>query len=152
MTRILMVCLGNICRSPLAEGLLRAKINNENIEVDSAGLDRWHIGEAPCKSSQTVALNHGLNIASLRARHFTVDDFDKFDYIYIMDKLNLNLIQQIARNKKDLEKVDFILNEVFPGENLDVPDSYQKGHNAAELVYNMLDQATTKIIEKLQNE
>jgi len=148
MTKILMVCLGNICRSPLAEGLLRSKVNINNIFVDSAGLDKWHVGEAPCKSSQEVARNHGLNIANLRARHFTTADFDQFDQIYIMDDLNHELIMKMARNQEDKNKVDYILNEVFPNENLEVPDSYQKGSNAAEIIYNMLDQATDKIAQK----
>jgi len=148
MTKILMVCLGNICRSPLAEALLRSKVDEGNILVDSAGLDKWHIGEAPCKTSQEIAVNHGLNISNLRARHFTTKDFDRFDKIYIMDNLNHELIMKMAKNQQDRDKVDFILNEVFPDENLEVPDSYQKGNNAAEIVYNMLDQATHKIAKK----
>jgi len=146
--KILMVCLGNICRSPLAEALLRTKVDPETVLVDSAGLDSYHLGEAPCQSSQEVAKKHGLDISGLRARAFTTADFDKFDKIYIMDKLNWDLIQNFARNSEDLKKVDFILNEIFPGENMEVPDSYQKGQNAAELVYNMLDEATTAIANK----
>ncbi len=150
--KILMVCLGNICRSPLAEGLLRSKINSGKVTVDSAGLDHWHIGEAPCRTSREIAKKHGLNIDGLRARHFSINDFDKFDKIYIMDNFNWQLIQQKARNKQDLSKVDFILNEIFPGENLDVPDTYQKDLHAAELLYQMLEQATDAIAKKYQDE
>jgi len=149
--RILMVCLGNICRSPLAEGLLRQKVNGNKIEVDSAGLDSYHVGEAPCKTSQEIAREHGLDISGLRARAFKTSDFDRFDKIYIMDDYNWQLIQSRARNKADLQKVDFILNEIFPGENMAVPDSYGKGRNAAKLVYDMLDKATTAIAQKLQS-
>ncbi len=148
MTKILMVCLGNICRSPLAEGLLRTKADAKSIVVDSAGLDKWHVGEAPCNTSQEIAVNHGLNISNLRARHFTVADFDRFDRIYIMDNLNHELIMKMTRNQSDIDKVEYILNEVFPNENLEVPDSYQKGNNAAEIIFNMLDQATDKIAQK----
>ncbi len=143
-----MVCLGNICRSPLAEALLRSKVSEKKVIVDSAGLDGWHVGEPPCESSRKVAKKNGLNIDHLRARKFQTEDFDRFDKIYIMDHLNFDLIQEQARSKKDMEKVDFIMNELFPGENLDVPDSYQKGSGAADLVYKMLDQATDKIAEK----
>ncbi len=151
-TRILMVCLGNICRSPLAEALLRKKVDSKKIEVDSAGLDHWHVGEAPCPSSREIALAHGLNISHLRARQFQIDDFEKFDKIYIMDNYNWEIINKKARNENDIKKVNFILNEIYPNENLDVPDSYQKGKSAAELVYKMLDQATDKIAQKYTNE
>jgi protein-tyrosine phosphatase len=147
--RVLMVCLGNICRSPLAEALLRSKVSDDYILVDSAGLDSYHVGEAPCQTSKDIALKNGLDISNLRARHFTVSDFDKFDHIYIMDKYNWELIKRKARNDADLKKVDFILNEIFPGENMEVPDSYQKGKNAAELVFKMLNEATDAIAKKL---
>ena len=146
-----MVCLGNICRSPLAEELLRSKVNKENVLVDSAGLDHYHIGEPPCKSSQEIAKKHNLNISHLRARRFEISDFEKFDKIYIMDNYNWEIIQKKARNESDLEKIDFILNEIYPNENLDVPDSYQKGMNAAQIVFNMLDQATDKIAKDISN-
>jgi len=149
--KILMVCLGNICRSPLAEALLRQKVDPEKVLVDSAGLGSYHIGEPPCRSSQEIAREHGLDISGLRARAFDVRDFDTFDKIYIMDELNWEMIKERARNQQDLNKVDFILNEIFPGENMGVPDSYQKGRSAAKLVYDMLDQATTAIAKKLQN-
>ena len=144
-----MVCLGNICRSPLAEALLKSKVPPSKAYIDSAGLDGWHVGEPPCESSRKIAKKHGLNIDHLRARKFQIEDFDKFDKIYIMDHLNYDLIKEMARNQKDMEKVDFIMNELYPGENLDVPDSYQKGEGAAELVYQMLDKATDKIAQKL---
>ena len=87
----------------------------------------------------------------MRARAFEVADFDKFDKIYIMDHLNKELIEKKARNVKDMEKVTLILNEIFPDEDIEVPDSYQKGQSAAQLVYEMLDKATTAIAKKIQN-
>jgi len=149
--KILMVCLGNICRSPLAEALLRQKVDPEKVLVDSAGLGSYHVGEPPCRSSQEIALEHGLDISGLRARSFKTSDFDNFDKIYIMDRLNWEMIKERARTEDDLKKVDFILNEIFPDENMAVPDSYQKGRSAAKLVYDMLEQATTAIAKKLQN-
>jgi len=149
--KILMVCLGNICRSPLADGLLRQKVDPEKVLVDSAGLGSYHVGEPPCRSSQEIALENGLDISGLRARFFKTSDFDTFDKIYIMDGLNWEMIKERARTEDDLKKVDFILNEIFPNENMAVPDSYQKGRSAAKLVYEMLDQATTAIAKKLQN-
>ncbi len=146
-----MVCLGNICRSPLAEALLRQKVDPQKVKVDSAGLDSYHVGEAPCQTSQEIAREHGLDISGLRARAFEASDFDRFDKIYIMDDYNWQLIQSRAKNENDLQKVDYILNEIFPGENMSVPDSYGKGKNAAKLVYNMLDKATTAIAKKLQS-
>ncbi len=146
-----MVCLGNICRSPLAEALLRQKVDSDKVVVDSAGLDSYHVDEAPCKTSQDIAKEHNLDISGLRARAFETADFERFDYIYIMDDYNWELIKSQAGNQKDLQKVDFILNEIFPGENMSVPDSYGKGRNAAKLVYDMLDKATTAIAQKLQS-
>ncbi len=148
--KILMVCLGNICRSPLAEALLRQKVDPNKVMVDSAGLDHYHAGEPPCRSSQEIAKAHHLDISGLRARPFQTSDFDRFDRIYIMDQYNWDLIQNMARQEADLKKVDFILNEIFPGENMAVPDSYQKGKHAAKMVYEMLDQATTAIASKLR--
>jgi protein-tyrosine phosphatase len=124
-------------------------VSPDNVVVDSAGLDSYHVGEAPCQTSQDIALKNGLDISNLKARHFTLSDFDNFDRIYIMDKYNWELIRRKARNNFDLMKVDFILNEIFPGENMEVPDSYQKGKNAAEMVFNMLDEATTAIAQKI---
>ncbi len=146
-----MVCLGNICRSPLAEALLRQKVDSNKIEVDSAGLDSYHVGEPPCPTSQEIAREHGLDISRLRARAFETADFDRFDKIYIMDNYNWELIKSRVRKPEDLKKVDFILNELFPGENMSVPDSYGKGKNAAKLVFDMLDQATTVIAKKLMS-
>lgn len=148
MTKILMVCLGNICRSPLAEGILKSKLSNSFL-VDSAGTASYHIGSAPDKRSIAVARKYGLDISNLRGRQFSVSDFDTFDYIYVMDESNFENVVKLARNDKDISKVKMILNEVYPNQDYDVPDPYYGGDNGFENVYKMLDEACDKIAEDL---
>ncbi|WP_066225316.1 low molecular weight protein-tyrosine-phosphatase [Formosa haliotis] len=150
MTKILMVCLGNICRSPLAEGILRSKLPYEDYVIDSAGTSSYHIGSNPDSRSIAVANKYGINISRLMGRQFTINDFDAFDIIYAMDSSNYNNILHLARNEKDKEKVKMILNEVYPNQNYDVPDPYYGGTNGFENVYKMLDEACDIIAEKLQ--
>ena len=107
-----MVCLGNICRSPLAEGILKSKITHLDILVDSAGTAAYHIGERPDVRSIEIANKYGIDLMSQRARQFSVNDFDKFDRIYAMDTSNYSNIISLARNEKDRDKVDLILNEM----------------------------------------
>lgn len=144
-----MVCLGNICRSPLAEGILKSKVNTSNIFVDSAGTGNYHIGGLPDKRSIDVAQKYLIDITDQRCRQFSVEDFDKFDLIYVMDNSNKRDVLSLARNKSDELKVNMILNELFPNENVDVPDPYTGGLNGFEQVFNMLDKACTKVAEKL---
>ena len=146
--KILMVCLGNICRSPLAEGIMRAKLP-ENYIVDSAGTGAWHSGQLPDKRSVTTAKNRGLDITNQRARQFKVSDFDTFDYIYVMDNSNYKDVLSLAPNEKAKSKVKLILNEIFPNENIDVPDPYYGGDDGFENVFDMLDQACEAIARKL---
>jgi len=150
MTKVLMVCLGNICRSPLAEGILKSKTFLQNIEVDSAGTGNYHVGSLPDKRSIAIAKEYNLDITNQRARQFTVEDFDEFDVIYAMDNSNYRNIIRMARDEKDKKKVKLILNEVFPDENLDVPDPYTGGKHGFARVYVMLDQACEIIAEKLK--
>jgi protein-tyrosine phosphatase len=149
---ILMVCLGNICRSPLAEGILRSKVEkfNLNVAIDSAGTSGFHIGEKPDSRMRATALSFGVSLEDLRARQFVVADFDQFDIIYAMDSSNYNNICSLARNDSDKQKVKLILNELEPGKNLAVPDPYYGGQQGFVDVYNLLDQATDKIIENLK--
>jgi protein-tyrosine phosphatase len=149
MTRILMVCLGNICRSPLAEGILKSKVFSFKTFVDSAGTGAYHIGKKPDPRSISIASINGLDITGQRARKFTVEDFDSFDLIYAMDNSNYHNIIDLARNDEDKSKVKLILNEVFPGENLDVPDPYYGGEFGFKNVYKMLDEACDVISKKL---
>ena len=149
--KILMVCLGNICRSPLAEGLLRDKVQELDVETDSAGTSAYHVGEAPDPRMIKTGRSKGVNISDLRGRQFVVSDFDEFDKIYVMDASNYRNVINLARNDEDKAKVDFILNELHPGSNSEVPDPYYGGDRGFENVYNMLDQATDNILKKLRD-
>ena len=147
--KILMVCLGNICRSPLAEGILQAKVS-ENIFVDSAGTAAYHVGELPDKRSIAVAKKYGIDLTNQRARKFTVKDFDAFDLIYAMDESNYQNILSLARNSDDEQKVQLILNEIDANSNIDVPDPYYGGNDGFENVYQMLDEACEIIASKMK--
>jgi protein-tyrosine phosphatase len=149
MKKILMVCLGNICRSPLAEGILQSKVNNTLFYVDSAGTAAYHVGNLPDKRSINVAKNYGIDITSQKARKFTVKDFDIFDIIYVMDASNYQNVLLVARNNRDIQKVKMILNETHPDKNESVPDPYYGGSTGFENVYKMLEEACTIIAEKM---
>lgn len=144
-----MVCLGNICRSPLAEGILKSKLFRSKIFIDSAGTGAYHVGEKPDKRSIAIAQEFGIDITTQQARKFVVEDFERFDLIYVMDNSNYTNVIGLARNEEDKNKVKFILNEVFPGENLDVPDPYYGGDYGFKNVYKMLDEACDIIAKKL---
>lgn len=149
MTKVIMVCLGNICRSPLAEGILKHKTQGKDVTVESAGTSDYHIGSLPDKRSIEVAKKNGLDITDQRGRQFKTSDFDTYDYIYAMDNSNYNNIIALARNEVDKDKVHLILNSIFPGENVDVPDPYYGGDQGFDHVYNMLDEACEVIAKKL---
>lgn len=148
MPKILMVCLGNICRSPLAEGILKSKLDS-NFTVESAGTAAYHVGNKPDPRSIAVARQNGLNITNQRARKFTKQDFVDFDIIYAMDNSNYQNIIALAENNQQKEKVKLILNESFPDKNLDVPDPYYGGDKGFENVYNMLDNACEIIAKRI---
>ncbi|WP_026724817.1 low molecular weight protein-tyrosine-phosphatase [Flavobacterium sasangense] len=148
-TKILMVCLGNICRSPLAEGIMRSKLS-EDFTVDSAGTGGWHAGELPDKRSIATAKNRGLDITNQRARQFKKSDFEIFDHIFVMDNSNYKDVLALAPNEEAKSKVKLILNEIFPNENVDVPDPYYGGQEGFENVFDMLDQACEEIARKLK--
>jgi protein-tyrosine phosphatase len=146
-----MVCLGNICRSPIAEGILRHKLRElkkDEFRTDSAGTSDFHIGEAPDSRTRSNAKKNGVDISDLRARQFVASDFDEFDLIYAMDQSNYANIVRLARNNRDQSKVKLILDEAYPGENREVPDPYYGGDEGFQHVYDLLDEATDKIIEK----
>ncbi|MBF4470411.1 low molecular weight protein-tyrosine-phosphatase [Flavobacterium sp. HJJ] len=147
--KILMVCLGNICRSPLAEGILASKLPNELFYVDSAGTGSWHVGHAPDKRSISTAQKNGLNISNQKGRQFSRADFDTFDYIFVMDKSNYNDVIHLALNETQKNKVQLILDSIFPDENVDVPDPYYGVANGFDMVYQMLDEACEVIAERL---
>ena len=144
-----MVCLGNICRSPLAEGILRSKIDSSQVIVDSAGTGGWHAGELPDARSVAVAKKNGLDITDQRARKFKREDLDLFDHIYVMDNSNYRDVLQLASTAQQQQKVKMILNLVFPGENVDVPDPYYGGNQGFDQVYAMLDEACDIIASEI---
>ena len=144
-----MVCLGNICRSPLAEAILQSKLSKTHFIVDSAGTGGWHVGQKPDERSIQTALDHGLDITHQRGRQIQQSDFEIFDYIYVMDQSNYKNVLAIAPNVSGKSKVRMILNELHPNQNLDVPDPYYGGQDGFKLVFDLLDDACTVIAEKL---
>ncbi|WP_264510907.1 low molecular weight protein-tyrosine-phosphatase [Flavobacterium sp. N1719] len=147
--KILMVCLGNICRSPLAEGLLASKLPKDQFFVDSAGTGNYHVGRQPDHRSIATADKNGLDISHQKARQFTSKDFDTFDYIYVMDNSNYDDVVFLAKNEAQKQKVQLILDALFPGDNVDVPDPYYGLQNGFDMVYEMLDEATDIIAQRL---
>ena len=147
--KILMVCLGNICRSPLAEGILASKLPNDKFLVDSAGTGSWHIGRTPDNRSIATAKKNGLDICNQKGRQFSKTDFDAFDYIFVMDNSNYKDVIHFAQNETQKEKVQLILDAIFPNENVDVPDPYYGVANGFDMVYEMLDEACEVIAQRL---
>jgi protein-tyrosine phosphatase len=148
--KVLMVCLGNICRSPLAEGILQNKIDPGQVLVASAGTGGWHVGNRPDSRSIAVAQKYGLDISSQRCRQFTVNDFNDFDLIYVMDKSNYQNVIAMARNTVDTSKVKLLMSENNTND-IEVPDPYYDSVNGFEMVYHMIDKACGKIANKLEN-
>src|SRR6218665_1639338 len=150
--KILMVCLGNICRSPLAEGLLASKLPKDRFFVDFAGTGSYHIGKQPDQRSVMTAKKKGIDITNQKARQFSSRDFEDFDYIFVMDNTNYDDVIELAKNEGHKQKVQLILNELFPGDNVDVPDPYYGLQNGFDMVYEMLDETcdilSKKLIEK----
>ena len=143
-----MVCLGNICRSPLAEGILKSKA--KNLEVDSAGTAGYHVGKQPDIRSIDIAKKHDINLKNQRARQFSTRDFDDFDKIYVMDNDNYSKIISLARNQEDMDKVDLILNEIYPTKYKSVPDPYYGGDEGFQNIYNLLETSCEVIAKKYE--
>jgi protein-tyrosine phosphatase len=146
----LFVCLGNICRSPLAQGILQHKARAAGLDwvVESAGTNGYHIGEAPHPLSQKVARQNGVDISGQRARRFTASDFQRFDKIYAMAGDVIDDMRQIAGPRFEPTKVDLLLNEVRPGSNEDVPDPWYGPEPGYHEVYALIDAAADQIIAK----
>lgn len=150
--KILMVCLGNICRSPMAEGIMRQKIEKYklNVSVDSAGTIANHVGEAPDKRSIANGLKHHVDISDLRARLFRVSDFDAFDFIFVMDSSNYKNVIGMARTAADKKKVNLIMNELYPRTDIEVPDPYFGEEEGFDKVFYLLDLACENIARNLE--
>jgi protein-tyrosine phosphatase len=147
--KILMVCLGNICRSPLAEGILQDKVKKAGLawKVDSAGTNRYHTGDAPHPLSQKVARLHGIDISKKKARTIVPEDFEHYDKIYALAHDVVQDIKSITGKKFDSKKIDLLLNELFPGENMDVPDPYYGPEQGFHDVYRLINDACDEIIK-----
>ena len=143
-----MVCLGNICRSPLAEGIMQSKVNSENVFVDSANTAGYHIGNAPDPRSIAVAKAHGLDISKQRCRKFQTEDFTRFDRIYVMDKSNYANVLAKATSVEDKQKVRLLLSEI-DGKTKEVPDPYYGGDDGFEKVYQLINEACDTIAQQL---
>lgn len=145
-----MVCLGNICRSPLAEGILQDKAFTAGLtwSIESAGTNSYHTGEPPHPLSQKVAKLNGIEICQQRARRFTAADFDVYDKIYALAADVMEDIKKISGKKFNASKADLLMNELYPGENKDVPDPYYGGESGYHEVYKLIDEVCDAIIEK----
>lgn len=148
--RVLMVCLGNICRSPLAEGILKEKAKNLgiNIMVDSAGTGGWHEGEPPDPRSQKIAEKYGIDISNQRARKFKTKDFQNFDIILAMDNTNQRDLQTLANNESERKKVKPVLSYLYPGQQKNVPDPYYGNLPEFEEVFLLLDKALDNFLKQ----
>ena len=151
--KILFVCLGNICRSPLAQGILEAKARAAglNWEIDSAGTNGYHIGEAPHKLSQKVAALNGVDISMQRARRFVQDDFNTYDKIYVMADEVYKDAQKVGGIDFDESKIDFFLNELEPGSNMDVPDPWYGDEDGYHECYDLINRTCDIIIKKYKD-
>ncbi|MGM0647551.1 MAG: low molecular weight protein-tyrosine-phosphatase [Bacteroidota bacterium] len=149
--KILTVCLGNICRSPMAEGILRKKIQQRNlaVTVDSAGTSAYHAGELPDLRARETLQEFDIAIEDLRSRPFVKEDFARYDLILAMDEENYNTILGMAENAGEKARVKMLMNYLYPGQNISVPDPYFGGDQGFYDVYHMLDQATDKLLESL---
>lgn len=152
--KVLMVCLGNICRSPLAEGILQHKADKAglNWKVDSAGTGNYHIGQPPHRLSQKVAKRNGIDICNQQCRQFRKEDMLVFDKIYALDNDIYDDIKRISSVLWDPSKTNLLMNELYPGANLDVPDPWFGTEKSFHEVYAMIDKVCDAIIEKFKNQ
>ena len=149
MQKVLLVCLGNICRSPLAHGVLEHLVDPAKVEVDSAGTGAYHIGKAPDRRSIAVAKANGLDISQQRARQFQAEDFQQFDHIFVMDKENLADVRRLAPDAETAQKAQLFLS-VLENSVEEVPDPYYGGEEGFQYVYDLVLAASKAIVKKLE--
>jgi protein-tyrosine phosphatase len=150
-TRILMVCLGNICRSPLAEGILKDKLDPSRFIVESAGTGGWHVGNPPDPRSIEIAKKRGLDISGQRAQQFEASFFDHYDLIFAMDQSNFRDLKAMANSSEQRDKLSMLLEAIFPGEGVDVPDPYYGGTSGFSEVYDLIDRACNVIAQNIDD-
>lgn len=150
--KYLMVCLGNICRTPIAVGLLRKKLKEIGSDsmVDSCGFEPYHIGDKADPRARKIMADHGIDISDHRARLFHPDDFKTSDLIFAMDSFILADIKRMAKSDDDLKKVDLLLNVASPGMNCEVPDPYYGDTEGFSKTYEIIDKALDAVIEKYE--
>lgn len=154
MVKILFVCLGNICRSPAAEGILRELVHDvgleEKLEIDSAGTGSWHIGQPPDRRVQTVARRRRIDLSPLRARQVKPSDFETYDYILAMDQENLRDLKDYAP-KEHVSKLGLLLDYVPDVEEKDVPDPFYGNARDFETMFQLVEQASDALLAHIAN-
>lgn len=152
--KILTVCLGNICRSPMAEGILRHRAQERDLTIvtDSAGTGDYHVGEAPDRRAQAAMRRYGIDISDLRARQFTVSDFDRFDLILAMDISNLRNISRLAPDARLAAKARLVMDHAPGHPEREVPDPYFGGDEGFDHVYRMLLEACDRVLDTVEQE
>jgi protein-tyrosine phosphatase len=150
--KVLFVCLGNICRSPLAEGIFRSKTEAAGLhwEIESAGTAGYHVGESPHRLSQKIALQNGVDISAQKCRQFMAADMDYFDKIYTMDTDNYNEVKRISGNKWNAAKTALLLDSLYPGKNNSVPDPWYGEEQAYHEVFSLIERACDAILEEVK--
>jgi protein-tyrosine phosphatase len=147
-----MVCLGNICRSPLAQGVLQHKLdsfNLKNIYVDSAGTGSWHAGNPPDIRSIEIAEKYGIDISQQRARQFSSNDFNTFNKIIVMDTKNYKDLLNLSSSQIDSDKIKLLLSYTYKNERASVPDPYYGGDDGFEYMYKLINSACNEIIKEI---
>ena len=151
---VLFVCMGNICRSPTAEGVFRHVVKQagmqDKVMIDSAGTHAYHIGESPDKRSQAKAKEQGVDLSKQRARKALAEDFEHFDYIIAMDRSNYEDLKRLISNQEQAQKLSLFMDYADNWNNTEVPDPYYGGSNGFQEVFDMVTSASEGLLEHIQ--